>query len=490
MANTALSALAPLTAPTTADKLLVLDVNDTSMGPAGSDKVATIGAVLALASGGGGGGTVPGMHVIWADNLTGVSSTGSSDTSGPVQTAVNALNGAACLVVCGVGTYNWATAVTLGRDQSIVGMGSRVTNFTWSGNGPLFTASESTFTNSHTAGQFSGFTISGPYGSGSSAGIKYGSLQGIRIDDVAFYGLPGGAVTGYKVGASDWAEEAQMTRLDISECGATSGYVFGFAGTSFDYLHIDAVVVVEKNIDVIALSNTAQVQGGQIAIRGNLHGGLANTGAVVSIDRGNTAGTSYMTNVPMAVSMECNQGSDGGTLGHYLLWMGSANSTSQFSAFGVFRANAAGATCQGWNNPNFVPTAFAGDTQNLTGGAMAAGGALAVLGATRLNPGPDGFGTFYQSNVYWQFGDVQTGLLAAGAQTLVFNGTDGFAIRGTLFLLEPSSGTAPAVTFPASASFTSGGGTPVFAATGHTHKIECTYLPKESKWVLDYRGYY
>lgn len=492
--NYTLSGLSQLTAPTTSDEVMVLDVSDTTTppaGPNGSNKRVTIGNILSLVpggggGGGGGGGSVPSLDIIWADDLTGVTNNGSTDCAGPVQTAINGKSGGACLVVFGIGTYLFDSAITLGENQGIAGMGSRVTNFTWSAAGPLFTATMATFNDAANAGSFTGFAINGPYGTVGTAGIKYGNLQGIRIDDVGFYGLDGGAVLGYAVGSSGWAEEAQITRADISECGATSGYVFNFDSTSFDYLRIDAIVVVEKNIDVISLTNSAELQGAEISIRGNLHGGSSNTGAVIALDRGNTNGQSYLTNATLAISMECNAGTGGGTVGHYLVYMGSSNAASQFSADGTLNAYASGATCQGWYNPNFLPAAFSGICNGLAGGAVSQGSALTVMGATRLTAAGDLFGT--GTDIYWQFADVQTGLLANGSQTFAFHGADSFMISGTLYLKEPSSGTAPTVTFPG--SFTSGGGTPTFASSGHTHKIECTYLPGETKWVLDYRGYY
>lgn len=443
----------------------------------------------------GGSGGVPTMNVIWMDAL-GADNTGATSVTALFNQQLTAAAGTPCRFVFGIGTYLFSAAPdTLGKEQSVTGLGKGLTNFTWSGAGPLFTVTEAVTTawdGSDNAGIFSGFTIIGPYGTAGTAGIKYGALQGIRLDDLGLYGLDGGAVTGYAVGSTDWAEEAVMTRLDISGCGATSGYVFGFSGTSFDYSLIDAVVVVEAGIDVLALSSGAQMQGLEFGCRGNLHGGTANTGALISLDRGNTAGTSLIGGGTFRVSMEGDGTSAGapGNVGHYLLWMGSSNAVSQFEAAGTFNVFNAGAPSQGWYNPNNLPASFAGLTVALDGGSMAQGAALAVMGGTRLTSAMDGFAAMYQSTVYWMFGDVQTALLASGAQTLVFAGTDKFIIRGRLLLKQPASGSAATVTWPSNVAWLGGSAPTLSTANGAVDEFDATYLPQESQWRLSHLGTY
>ena len=236
-------------------------------------------------AGGGGSGAVPGMNVIWMDSV-GADNTGGTSVTSLFDTQLAGQAGKPCLFVFGVGTYKWGTAPSnLGPGQSVCGLGKNVTSFTWSGAGPLFTATEAavsgTWNGSDNAGEFRGFSLVGPFSTTNTAGIKYGALQGIRIDDVGFFGLDGSCVIGYQVTAGvDWAEEAILTRLDISGCGATSKKIFDFSTTSFDYSSIDAVVVVEANIDILALTGGALMQGLELGLRGNVHGGATNTGAI------------------------------------------------------------------------------------------------------------------------------------------------------------------------------------------------------------------
>jgi hypothetical protein len=465
---------------------LGVDPTNFSQGSGGTAETVTLETLASSV----GGGSVPGMQVIWMD-AHGADHTGGTSVTSTFNTLLAAQSGAPCLFVFGVGTYLWSTAPSnLGKDQSVTGLGSRVTTFSWSGSGPLFTVTEAVtggWNGSDNAGSLSGFSIVGPYGSGSTAGVKYGALQGLRVDDVGFYGLPGGAVTGYAVSTSDWSEEAVFTRLDISECGVTSGYVFGFSGTSFDYTKIDALVVVEANIDILALSLGAEMQGLQLALRGNVHGGVSNTGAVISLDRANASDASLIGGGSFAVSMEGDDTSDGGagTVGHYLLYMNSTSSVSQFEAQGTFFVYDAGAASQGTYNPNSLPCAFSGITNSSSGTSMADGACHAFLGGTRHTSAMDGFGSIFDSTIYWEFGDVQTALLATGSNgTLTFDGTDGFVIKGTLYLKEPASGTAPTVTLPG----TWIGSAPTYASSGRVWKILCDFLPVEATWYLQSAG--
>jgi hypothetical protein len=432
--------------------------------------------------------TAAGARRIFVDTF-GADPTGAADSAAAVRAAQASGGSSPYVLVFSVGTYLFGSAPSnLGLDQYVQGQGQFATYFSWSVAGPLWTVVEpGTFNGAHRAGRLSGFSINGPQGSGGVAGIKYGGLQSFQLDDVGLYGLDGGAVIGYKFGSSDYAEEAVFTRLSVSECGATSGYVFGFSGTSFDYTSIDAVVVVEANIDIVHLSSNGQLQGLNLALRGNVHGGASNTGAVISVERGNTGGTGYLTNAHFAVSMEADN-AGAGTVGHYLLWMGSSNSASQFSAEGMFNVFAAGATPQGTSNPNFLPASFGGRGNASDGSAMTAGDALTVQGGTNWTGFNAQFGAPFAGNVYWQFGDIAAPLLASGNNTLIFNGANISSRITYLFLKQPASGAAATVTWPANV-FWPGGVTPTLStANNAVDKLRFIYLSASNVWYGNLEG--
>lgn len=466
-------------------EMLGTDPTDTTESPEGSTKTTTIAAIRsqslplptggsypggtteflradqnwAVPAGGGGGGSVPTQQIIYMDEL-GADHTGATSCTSIFNTALSSAGTNPCLFQFGVGTYLFGTAPnSLTKNQSVAGQGSRVTNFSWAGSGPLFLATEpavvDVWDGADNAGAFTGFSINGPFGSSATtSGIKYGALQGIRIDDVGFYGLPGGCILGYEVTSGvDWAEEAQITRLDISECGAHSGFMFGFTGTSFDYSRIDALVVVEPNIDIIAL-NAAEMQGLELHIRGNLHGGTANTGAVISMDRASSATSSVIGGGTFLISMEADDSTAGGTgdVGHYLLYMNAASAASQFQAQGTFFAYNEGAcVSQGYYNPNNLPMAFSGFTNALNGTSPGDGDSFMVIGGTIH--GVEGNITLTLAElggeIYAEFGDVWIIQLATGTTNVIAldNALNAWGRSMKIMLCTPASGTPGAISF-------------------------------------------
>jgi hypothetical protein len=426
---------------------------------------------------------------IYADSFSGVDPTGAADSAAGVRLAQASGGSSPYVLVFSAGTYLFDSAMTnLGPGQYIEGQGQFATAFTWAQAGPLVTVVEpGSFSGSHRAGRLSGFSINGPQGSGGVAGIKYGGLQSFQLDDVGFYGLDAGAVIGYKFGASDYAEEAVFTRLSVSECGATSGYVFGYTGTSFDYTKISGNIVVEANIDIISVSGNGQMQGLELELTGNAHGGASNTGALIAIERGNAGGTGYLTNAAFAVSMEADN-AGAGTVGHHLLWMGSASAVSQFSAAGTFSLLAAGATPQAVYNPDFLPVSFAGLGNDISGGGMTPGDALTIQGGTDWTAASAVFSALFMGNVYWQLGDIACALLVNGNNTLVFNGANGSCRIVYLFLKQPASGVPGTVTWP-SGVYWPGGTAPVLSpANGAVDKLRFVYLPGPGVWYGNLDG--
>jgi hypothetical protein len=435
----------------------------------------------------------PGLRLIYVDEL-GADPTGVNDSSAVIRAKQTALGTAAYLLVFGAGSYLMNSAfVTFGPNQGVVGVTRTLTTLNWSGSGPLITATAASFEDYWIGGRFSGFSISGPYGSGTTSGIEYSNLQGIIIDDVFFYGLPGGAIIG--VASTGYAEEAEMTRLNITGCGATSGFVFQFQGTSFDYSQIEAVVVVEANIDIISLTGGGQMQGLNLSLRGNCHGGIGtNTGAIIAIERGNASGTAYMTNVHCAVSMEANDSP--GVVGHYLLWMGSSNGASQFTGEGVLNLNNAGAQCQGgvgFGAPGvagFIPVSFSGISNALSGADITNGTGLVVMGGTGWTSANIGVMTPVSSAgkteyPYWEFGDVGSISLGYGANTIVFNGGDSHVRRIELFLIQPSSGAAGTVTWPSSVEWPGGIAPTLSTANSAVDHFFFTYVPATGFYYAD-----
>jgi hypothetical protein len=241
---------------------------------------------------------------------------------------------------------------------------------------------------------------------------------------------------------------------------------------------------------VFSVYNGGQCQGGEYHVRGNLHGGATNTGAIWAVERGNAGGQGYVTNVNLDISMECNDAS--GTAGHYTVWMGADNGTSQFLGNGVLYAYPAGANSQGQHNAGGPIIAIDGRTNAPNGTQMNAGTAHAIIGSTDWDPRFAAFGAPYLGvNIYWELADTQCALLGNGANgTLVFNGTDSFVRKGTLMLKQPAGGAAGTVGWPSDVIWLGGSAPTLSTVNGYTDEFTCKYIPAVSKWYVKYEGTY
>jgi hypothetical protein len=401
-------------------------------------------------------GGAPTLQILYLDNYSS-DPTGVAYSDSAMAAAQTALGSSSGLILLGAGTYKFADAYTFGPQQGLRGVGAEYTTINWSGSGPFILATESSFDDSHRAGSFGGWNISGPYGSGGTAGIKWGNLQSLTLDDAWFFGLDGVAIEGYAPGDGGWAEEGQLTRIVISNCGATAGCLMQFDGTSFDYMAIDGVMIVDPNIDIVSITGGAQIQGGKISFRGNLAGGSSNTGAIFAVERGNTSGVGYISNVGIDVSMECNDVS--GTAGHYTVWMGSNDATSQFLVFGNLHAASAGADSQGVHNPSFLPVAISGRTNHPSGIAMPGGEASAVIGGVVQSVNGGANSALFESTFFSQFGNMGYFQLASGANTLVIDSLTVWGKDMIWAVQQPSSGSPGTITLPSGITW-AGGVTP------------------------------
>jgi hypothetical protein len=398
-------------------------------------------------------GGAPTLQILYLDNYSS-DPTGVAYSDSAMAAAQTALGSSSGLILLGAGTYKFADAYTFGPQQGLRGVGAEYTTINWSGSGPFILATESSFDDSHRAGSFGGWNISGPYGSGGTAGIKWGNLQSLTLDDAWFFGLDGVAIEGYAPGDGGWAEEGQLTRIVISNCGATAGCLMQFDGTSFDYMAIDGVMIVDPNIDIVRITGGAQIQGGKISFRGNLAGGASNTGAIFAVERGNSSGVGYITNVSVDVSMECNDVT--GDVGHYTVWMGSSDPTSQFLVHGVLHAASAGADSQGINNPSFLPLAIAGRTNHPSGIPMPSGDALSVVGGVVQNINGAASSALYESTFFSQFGNMGYFQLLSGDNTLVIDQLTVWGKDMVWAVQQPSSGSPGTITLPSGITWAAG----------------------------------
>lgn len=516
MANSTITGLPANTNPSSACIMVVVDPANTSQAPTGTDEQVTLanlatsqnlvklggdlagttaaptigklqGTTLAAPSGGatrylnatgtwtvpaGGGG---GSSVLdWVSVITyGADPTGVHDSTTAFNGAVGALPAAGGIVYVPAGTYLISGTITLKQSQGMIGDGHVTSILNYTGSSTCIKiANSGTFDGSTEGGWFQGFQVSGTYSGSSQIGCSVADLQGTKMDDVAFYGLGGCALFFTEI--SGWAEEGHFTKISCIQCGTAGNNATGavvFSGTSFDYGVYEFTIVTNPGAHGIVLQNGVDMNGCRIAIRGNFYGDTPNTGAVIAIDPGNTSGTSYLMTADLDVSVE----TAGTGLGHYLLWMGSSNATSQFSGSGILSMFNAFQNGQGILNNDSLPMGFSGICNDGTGNTLQAGDGFTVLGGI-TSPIQGGLGQALGGTVYAELGSVWMGQLVSGTNAITFDGLEAWGREIDLFLQQPSSGSDGTVTWPSSIKWPSGTAPTLSTANSEVDWIKIKWL--------------
>jgi hypothetical protein len=424
------------------------------------------------------------VKLIYVDNY-GADPTGAADSTTAIKAAQAAGGTSPYQLAFSVGTYVWGTSgdiTAFQQNQGITGQGQEVTNFVYKGNATAIpVALSGAFDGTKQAGKFTGFTLSGFSAGGSAVGLKYTDLQGLYIDDVAINGFSGTAGI-YAKNVLGWSEQADI-RVRMTQ--NTSGIVFDTG--SFDYSNYDIVINANSGQDGITLQGGANLQGVRLRMRGNFHSGAGNTGAAIAVDRGNTAGTSFIKFADADVAVE-QDGSTG--TGHFSLLFGSSNSVSQFTSSTGVLAFAQGGSVpfQGYSNPHGVPFGFAGTISDPVLGTMVGGDGLAVQGAIDLTQAGTLTGTLFANTIFFNFGDTVAFQLANGAQTLTFSSLGTWARKVTLLIAQPSSGAAGTITWPANVKWPAGAAPSLSSTNNFVDKIHMEYYPVPGNWYAELAG--
>jgi hypothetical protein len=225
------------------------------------------------------------------------------------------------------------------QGTGIIGDGSASTFMHYTGNAQAINIGlTGAFTGGAYAGTFSGFYLDG-YSAGSAGiGMQIGNLQGFNVSDVALYGFNKYGL--YFHNTTGYSEQANI-QMRIVQCGTAAV----FDGSSYDYANYDFTIVSGPGQGGITLQNGAQLSGVYLRIRGNFYGAPVNTSAVIAIDPGNLAGTSYIIDALCDIAVE----SAGTGQGPFTLLEGSASGASQFTGTGVFSFNPVAIPFQGYS---------------------------------------------------------------------------------------------------------------------------------------------
>lgn len=332
---------------------------------------------------GGGGGLPAGVVVLSPSGDV----TGATDVAA-VQAAIAAFPDGLGVVLCAPGSWYGqpGNPIVLAQGQGLRGIaGSSATfwNAAGDGTGPMFSfANSGSFTGGQYAAPFDGLSMLGSAGSSGAVAIAASGLQGQRVSDLYIYGFAGGGVD--LTNASDtYQEQGSWTDVVLVQNGSASGWNVLYSNSSFDYSVFEWTIVALADTDGIRLQDNAQLRGVRLNIRGNFAGGPdGNTGAVINMDPGDIAGTSYIQAADCYVAVE----SSGSGTGHTTLLQNSAEASAQFTGIGTFSfVDVGGVEFQGYSTESYA-FSFAGTINEPVIGTTEAGvTGLIVYGQTVTN---------------------------------------------------------------------------------------------------------
>jgi hypothetical protein len=425
-----------------------------------------------------------GANYLYVDSY-GADPTGATDSTAAFVAAQTAGGSGNFILVLGVGTYVLGTSsdiATFGPNQGMIGQGSSVTKISYLGNATCVNVYQSTFSSSAYGGKFSGFSIGGSSAGASAIGMGWGNLQGARCNDISISSFGGASSVGlqFKNGASAWSEQSEWTAIRLIQ--NTTNIIFDTG--SFDYSVYQFLIVANAGQDGVRLQNSCALEGCRFELRGNFYAGTGNTAAIFAFDRGNASGQSRIDGAQLFVNVECD-GSTG--VGHYTILMQGSNA-SQFTGVGVIEFHDGTVNFQGYSNPNGSQFGLSGFVSEVSLGFIQPGDGLVVQGGTQWNVR----GTFTSqtyANIYTQFADVQAFQLTSGTTTMTLYGVpSGRSRRMELFVVQPASGSAGTLTWPANVYFP-GGVTPTLStANGTVDHFRMTYVPSASNWYAEMVG--
>ena len=327
-------------------------------------------------------------------------------------------------------------------------------------------------------GRFGGYTIDGTSAGSSAAGMSWGDMLKARCADISIQDFSGASAVGLQMkNSAGWSEQGEWTAIRLS--GNTVNVLFDTG--SFDYSVYQFVIEAQNGQDGIRMQNGATLTGVRLEMRGNFIAGSGNTAAAIAMDRGNASGTSRIYGAHFYICAEA----DGTGTAHQSILMG-GGSSSQFNGMGLlsFGLGSGGLHFQGATvNSQFGVIGFVLDPNGL--GTMTAGDAAAVHGGLQW-AAAGGVASAFGGTIYLQKGDVQAWQLFSGSNSLVFSGSLLRARRIELFLVQPASGSAGTVSWPAGVTWLSGSAPVLQAANSAVDRIRLTYLPSSSTWYGEY----
>jgi hypothetical protein len=498
MTDFMISQLAGLAVPAPDDKLLVLNVHDTSTPPAGaggSDQAATIAAVLAT----------PGLRGTAVYQMPAPS--GGDDTAAftaalaalptvtvyaiPPSTPPSAVFHYGTIALAS-GTYQLGAVsdlANLGPFVSVIGPGSQACKLSYRGAGKCLSLrstikpADDTFDDLMAfAGTLNGFTIDGTSAGNGAVGLDYGDLEGGSLGpDLYIQNFSGTGSTGLDVNNQVAWTENVYGRVVIRNCANAVKFRVNGGDDSFAYNDLTFKIYAWPNQNGVVLSGGANYANGSLKIRANhLLSGSAQSSAALTIT-GQDGVTGLWSQVTLC-RLDLQAETDGsGAFGPTTISFGNVTNNAIFNCTGILSFGNTNWTLSNWS----VASSFAAGNFFFMG---------EVSGDTNIAPSVHGSTVFVGALVYGTSTLFQNGGMPLGqgdflactlnqSITVAFQNTTAGPQRKTIVITQAASGGPFTVTWPHNASPTTtnpkvkwaGGTAPVMTATANAvdvYKLE------------------
>jgi len=402
---------------------------------------------------------------------------GVADDTAAIQAAIKALPAVSFNIGGGVvyvpaGTYKISSTLTFKQNQSMLGASAGSVSLNYTGNGTCINIL-GTGTAPESNGRFEDFTVQGYSGGSSAIGIQVGNIMGTLVQRVGIWGFKNIGLFFKNPNTSTWAENNHV-EVNFIQCATAVVY----DTQSFDYSIYKFHVVQDPGQSCIALQNSAVMTGCDIELRGNVRANpTTNTAAVIAVDRGNTAGNSYMEGCSLDIAVEL-----GGTgVGPYTILMGANSSSSYINAVGnLWFRDYGSPVFQGFNTAG-AELKFAGFIRDPVLGSQDAFTIKGGFGRTQYRS--LSFTAFTPMYIYPLFGEFQAFTLPNGAITISGFWDEPYVTSRVVEILfrQPASGAAGTITWPSNVKW-SGGTSALSSVNGRVDKVRLTYYPTETKW--------
>ena len=417
----------------------------------------------------------------------GADPTGTNDSTAAFVDAQDAGGSGAYALWTPPGTYKIAGPLnTFASQQGILGPGSQLVTLNYTGSGTCIVA-EGTSGSSQPGGAFRGFSIAGT--SSATAGLQWSNLSTARCYDLSISGFTGSSAMGlylFNTASGSSCEKGSWKAISLSN--NTTCAVFD--SHSFDYGAYEFFVICSANQNGVTLQNSAQLVGVDFTMLGDFHAGSTNTGWALGFDpAGGGVGTSTAYG-RFNVFCECDAGS--GSTGHIPIkfdgadgvagLMGSGclffiNEGESWSTVSGFASNG----LVGFNGYSSVPglnsTGDLGDGGSVIGG-MQYGSVGSLTSGSHL------------TTLSVQRGDIVVGQLASGSNSISLSNfpSGSGARRLTLIIVQPASGSAGTLSYPANWYWPSGTTPTLSTANSARDVIEVRYDPVSTDWYCSLVG--